>query len=242
MANPRLKIVGVLGGMGPEATLNFYAKLIEKAKAERDQDHVPTIINSFPQVPDRNAAIAGKGPSPRTILAAMAKSVERGGAGFLVMACNAGHAYADAIRETVKIPFVSIVDEVCDEVLRRDPGIKKVGILAATGTLDSKIYDKAFSRRNLEMVTLDFKDRATFQELLYKIKAGDHGDDVKAGMKALAELIVQQGAEVIITACSEIPLVLSAEDISKPSFDSIEILAERCVLYARDQANLPKGS
>lgn len=238
----RLKIVGVLGGMGPEATLNFYARLIAKSEAQKDQEHVPVIINSLPQIPDRDDAIAGKGPSPRNGLAAIAKSLERAGASFLVMTCASAHVYEPAVRETVKLPFVSMIEEACEEVLRRDTGARKVGILAEQGVLDAKLYDIALTRRNLEPVPLDFKERAIFQKVLYAIKAGQRDDKVKAAIVRFFGTLVDRGADVVIIGCAELPLVFRPEDASRPVIDAIDVLAERCVLYARDQVLLPRSA
>ncbi len=238
----RLKIIGVLGGMGPAATARFYSRLIEVGGGSRDQDHVPVIIQSLPQVPDRDDAIAGKGPSPRHALAAMAKSLERAGAGFLVMTCASAHVYEPAIREAVKLPFVSLIEEACEEILRRDTGARKVGVLAEQGTLDAKLYDVALSRRNLEPLPLGFKERAILQKVVQAIKAGQRDDKVKAAVAKFCNTLVEAGAEVVIVGSAELSLVVSHQEVRRPMIDALDVLAERCVLYARDQVILPRSA
>lgn len=240
--NGRLKIVGVIGGMGPEATRNFYGRLIARSEARRDQDHVPVIIHSLPQVPDRDDAIAGKGPSPRNALVAMAKSLERAGAGMLVMPCASAHVYEPAVREAVKLPFISMVEEACEEVLRRDTGAKKVGILSEQGALDAKLFDIALTRRQLEPVPLDFKERAIFQKVLHVIKSGQRDDKVKAAVVRFFSTLVERGADVVIVGCAELPLVLGHHDVDRPVIDAVDVLAERCVLYARDLVLVPRSA
>src|SRR5690348_7801651 len=104
-------VIGVLGGMGPRATVDFYSKLIAATPAECEQDHLRVHIDSNPQIPDRSEALAGRGESPGTVLAAMAAGLERAGADFLVMPCNTAHAFEPEIRAAVNVPFVSMIDE-----------------------------------------------------------------------------------------------------------------------------------
>ncbi len=240
--NGRVKIVGVLGGMGPEATLDFYGKIIAKSGASQERDHIPVIINSLPRIPDRDLAIAGKGPSPKSALTAMAKSLERAGAGFLVMICASAHVYEPAIREAVKLPFISLVEEACEEVLRRDPGVKKVGVLAEQGAIDAKIFDVALRQRNLEPVNLDFKERAVFQKVLGALKVGQRDEKVRNAIVNFANLLCQRGAEFLVAGCAELPFVLPSAEIGKPVIFATDVLAERCILYARDQVMLPRRS
>lgn len=117
------RVVGVIGGMGPAATLDFYAKLIAATPATREQDHLRVLIDSNPGVPDRNLALAGGAPSPEAapgpVLADMARGLERAGADLLVMACNTAHAFEADIRRAVAIPFVSIITETADAEIGR---------------------------------------------------------------------------------------------------------------------------
>ena len=140
------KTLGVIGGLGPAASADFYAKLIERSPATSDQDHLHVIINSYPQVPNRNEAIAGTGPNPGPALAKSAKALEAAGAEVLVMVCNAAHAFQADIEAAVSIPFISIIDETRNYTLKHFPNIDTVGLLAASACLDAKLYHQAFSR------------------------------------------------------------------------------------------------
>lgn len=221
---------GVLGGLGPEATLDFYARVIRRAGAATDQDHIRVIIDSNPHVPNRNDAIAGRGESPGPHLARMAAGLERAGADFLVMACNAAHAWQGEIEAATTLPFVSIVDETVAATVERFPGVRRVGLLAADGTLDSGLYQHAFGTVGLEAI---HADRPEFMRLLYRIKAGDTGPDVRRGMRELAAELGRAGAEVLIAACTEVPLVLSPADCERPLIDSTEVLADAVIAIAR---------
>lgn len=224
--------VGVLGGLGPEATLDFYAKVIALTPAARDQEHLHLIIDSCPGVPNRNEAVAGTGPSPGPALAAMARRLEGAGAAFLVMACNAAHAFQADVEAAVSVPFVSIVDETVRATVERRPGARKVGVLGSSGCLDARLYQNAFARYGVEVVVPEGAERDTFMRLLYRVKAGDKGDEVRAATQSLAEMLVAKGAQAVVAGCTEVPLVLGQEALGVPLVDSSAVLAERTVYYA----------
>lgn len=224
--------VGVLGGMGPDATLDFFAKLLAATPAERDQDRLRIIIDNNPQVPNRNEAVAGTGPSPAPLLARMASGLEQAGAELLVMPCNAAHAFAPEIQRAVGVPFVSIVDETVAETRRRLPGLIRVGVLAAAGCLDARLYSKAFGEAGVDVLEPTGSQRDRFMELLYLIKAGDRGSEVKSRMLALAQELIDAGAEVIVAGCTEVPLVLEQSDLHCPLINSTDVLVTATADYA----------
>lgn len=226
------RTVGVIGGMGPAATLDFLGKLIAATPAARDQDHLRILVDNNPKIPDRNAAIAGTGPSPAPVLRDMARGLERQGAEALVMACNTAHAFADDIRAAVTIPFFSIVEESADELARRLPAAATVGILGTDGCLDGGLYQRALAGRGLEALTLDGDGRARFMAAIYRIKAGDTGDSVRGEIVALARSLEARGAAAVLSACTELPLVLKAADLDAPLLDSTDVLVAKTVAWA----------
>ncbi len=232
MTKPPLT-VGVLGGLGPEATLDFYAKVLALTPAARDQEHLHLIIDSNPKVPNRNEAVAGTGPSPGPMLAEMAVRLEGAGADFLVMACNAAHAFQGDIESAVSVPFVSIVEETVKATLERSPNMKRVGVLASSGCLDARLYQNAFAEYGVEVFVPKGNEREMFMSLLYRIKAGDKGEEVCEAMCTLAGLLISKGSEAIVAGCTEVPLVLGEPDLLHPFIDSSAVLAERTVRYAR---------
>ena len=234
----RLLTVGVLGGMGPAATVDFMGKLIAATGAEREQDNLRLLVDCNPHVPDRNsAAIEGVHPGP--VLARMAAGLERQGADFIVMACNTAHAYEADIRAALTVPFVSLIAEAAAVLVKRHPQVKRAGLLAGTGCLDARLYQDALAARGVDAVLLDAKAQQRFMTLLYQIKRGDTGDAARAEMRALADLLIASGAEVVMAACTEVPLVLSAHDIAVPLIDTTEVLVARTLAYARDGEPLP---
>ena len=229
----KTKVVGVLGGMGPAATLDFYARVIAATKANRDQDHIRLIIDSNPQVPDRNAAVAGLGPSPAPALIAMANGLKRAGADVLVMPCNTAHAFLDDISHAIDLPLISIIDATAADLKRSHPNIRRTGILASTGCLDAGLYQKALAAYGVDAVIPRTETRTLFMQALARIKTGDLGPAAKREMQTVAEALIADGAEALIAACTEVPLVLSQGDTTVPLLNSTDSLVAATIAAAR---------
>ena len=232
------KTVGVIGGLGPAATLDFFSKVLAKTPAGSDQEHLHLIIDNNPKVPNRNEAVAGTGPSPGPALAASAVALEKAGADFLVMVCNAAHAFQRDVTDAVSLPFVSIVEETVEATLARLPGVKTVGVLASSGCLDARLYQTAFAERGVTALVPTGADREAFMTLLYRVKAGDKG--VGEAMLELAQGLILQGAEAVVAGCTEVPLVLFERDLSVPLVNSTDVLVESTVAYATGTRALPE--
>jgi aspartate racemase len=234
--------IGVIGGLGPEAAVDFFAKLVKATPAKIDQEHLRILIDNNPKVPNRNDAIAGKGPSPAPHLAEAARGLARAGADFVVMACNTAHAFEREIRAACPVPFVSMIEETADEVARRFQGAGAIGVIAAAGCVDAGLYQNALAARGFRCLVPEGDLRAQFMDLVYRIKAGDTGPSVAAGMRRIGEALIAQGAEAIVAGCTEVPLVLAPDALSRPLLDATDHLARRAVAYARRELELPKQS
>jgi len=238
--SPVRRTAGVLGGMGPAATIDFMAKVLACSQAARgpgstEQDDVRLLVDSNPQVPDRNAAVAGTGPSPGPVLAAMARGLERAGADFLVMPCNAAHAFAADVVAATQLPFIDMVAETAAAVRIRHGAIGKVGVLAVAATAQARLYERALEAVGIAAVVPHGVALVDFMATIGAIKNGDIGPAVAARMLRSAEALLSAGAELIVAGCTEVPLVLRAGG----RFDLIDatlVLAERTVAYARGGA------
>jgi len=229
------KTVGVMGGLGPAATCDFFARLLRESKAARDQDHLRLLIDCNPRIADRNEAIAGRGPSPGPALVEMARGLERAGADFLVLVCNAAHHWERDIRASVSIPFVSMVACTVQECLALRPRTKCVGVLAADACLGADLYGRALALHAIPSISLDPARQARFMELLYRIKSDDRGPDLRAEMREQAQSLRDRGADAIISGCTEIPLVLGPDDWPTPCVSSTDVLVARTISFARSE-------
>ncbi len=220
-----MKILGVLGGMGPAATLDFLAKLQAATPAARDQDHIRVLVDINPQVPDRNTEGDAAGP----VLAEMAVRLRDGGAQVLAIACNTAHAFAGDVRRASGLPLIDMIDEACAAAKRG--GARKVGVLA-TGAAQA-IYAERLGGVGLEPVLPGKPKQERFMNLLYRIKAGDLSDEVEAEMALVAYSLADAGAQAVIAGCTEVPLVLAEDSLDIPLIDAGQVLAERCVAVCR---------
>lgn len=225
------QVAGILGGLGPEATVDFMARVVAATEARCDQDHIRMLIDHNPTVPNRHDAIAGNSASVGPDLAAMAKGLESAGADFLVMVCNTAHAYADDIRAAVSIPFISIID-VTVEALADQP-VKGVGVMAADGCMRANLYQDALAAAGYEAILWSESELDEFMELVYRIKAGERDDDIGAGILKLAASLVFSGAEVLLAGCTEIPLFMTSEQAPVPMLSSTDLLVQRTIKLAK---------
>ena len=212
-------VLGILGGLGPAASVDFYAKLVAATPAARDQDHLHLVLLSDPRVPDRNAGVAGTGPSPGPRLADMARRLELAGAEVLLMVCNTAHAFADEIRAASRAPLVSIIDEAVAATLAAASRPTRVGVLAAAGAQDARLYPTAFGAHGVTVAEPLGPGRARFMDLLYRVKAGETGLAARAEMLALATSLVADGAEALVAGCTEVPLLLTQSDLAAAGLD-----------------------
>lgn len=223
MKPPPSKVLGVLGGMGPAATLDFLAKLQAATPAARDQDHIRVLMDLNPQVPDRNVGDGAAGP----VLAEMAVRLREAGAQVLAMPCNTAHLHAEEIKAAAALPFIDLIDVA----IAAAGQARRVGVLGTRLALD--LYRDRLTAAGREAVLPDEAAQAAFMDILYRIKSGETGPTVRALMAACAGGLERRGAEIVIAGCTEVPLVLAATDLAVPLVDGSAELARACVAACR---------
>lgn len=237
MSNTKL-IVGVLGGLGPEATVDFMARVLALTPAASDQDHVHMLVDQNPGVPNRQDAILRGGENPSPAIVEMARRLEGAGSDFLVMPCNTAHAWEEEIRAATSVPFLSIVDATVAAI---PDGIGKVGLMTTPAGIATDCYQRSLAQRGIETIEHDAADTEELMKLVYSIKIGERGSGVTAGMRRLANDLVEQGAELIIFGCTEIPIVLDAAELGVPGLSSTDELAKRTIAVARGDEPLSEN-
>jgi len=239
MTGESAKTAGVMGGMGPDATVDFMAKVIALTNSGRDQDHVHMLVEQDPTVPNRQEAINSGVDLVSPHLAQMARRLESGGAQFLVMVCNTAHVFLDEARATTSIPFISIIDESVAEIEKTCPGAKRVGVMATDGCIATNIYQEAIVKSGRTALVPDEGNLANLMQLIHAIKAGDQGDETKSGMETVARTLLADGADVLIAGCTEIPIVFDGVGFDVPVIASTDVLARRTVEFAMGEVPLP---
>jgi len=229
------KTIGVLGGMGPEASAYFYGLLVKHTRAAKDQEHIPTVIWSDPRVPDRTAAILGKGPSPLPLLIAGAKGLHRAGADFLVIPCLTVHYFLDELRRASPLPIVSLLEETARFIRRRHPRLGCAGLLASSGTARTGLFQRALAGAGVEVLVPAESEQKKVMEAIYGrrgIKAGTTAGRPRTLLRGVASRLIRRGARAIIAGCTEVPLVLGAQDLPVPFLDPMDIAARLCIRRA----------
>jgi aspartate racemase len=230
----RRAVIGILGGMGPLATADLYTKIIERTEAASDQEHIPVVMHADPRVPDRTAALLRGGEDPTPWLVRGAQALAAQGATFIVMPCNTAHAFLPRVQPDVERPFLSMIDAAADAVVRELPEARTVGLLATNGTIASEIYQRALRQRGLATLVPDDETQAErVMAAIAAVKAGQYGREPTALLAEAAEGLVARGAEALLAACTEIPIVLRARDVSVPLIDATAELAQAAVETAR---------
>ena len=231
--------IGVLGGMGPLATADFLAKLVYATPATRDQDHFPVSVDSTPQIPDRVAALEGRGADPLPALVAAARRLEASGCALIAMPCNTAHLWHARLAERLSVPLLHMVDAVNGEL----GAARLVGILGTTATLRHGLYQRHPGSARAWLLPDESEMNSLVMPGIAAVKCGD----LVAGRRLLrsaARKLACRGAEAIVLACTEVPLVLAADEVPVRLVDATFALARHTVAAARQvgAAGVPRAA
>lgn len=227
------RVVGVLGGMGPEATILLQMRVLATVNARDDADHLPLLIDMNPQVPSRIAhLIEGTGEDPAPMLATMAQRLERAGVTALAMPCNTAHHYSPAIEAAVSIPFLNMVTLSFDRVAMQLPAGSAIGVLASPAVRMAGVFDAALERFGL--TSLWPTDAGRMLAAIQLIKAQGGTPQAQQTLSEAANELTEQGAGLLLVACSEFSLLAPALTAPVPILDTIDVLAEAIRQHSHD--------
>ena len=236
-----MKTTGILGGMGPEATIYQYQLILKHTPANKDQDHIPVIIYSNPKIPDRTTAII-KGEHEKIIreLIRTAKLLEKAGANFIIIPCNTAHYYIEKMKESVSIPIFNMIEITANYIsekfkqMNNVPKDRRIGLLATDGTIQSEVYQKVFKNTNNEICIPKNVYQKEIMETIYTIKSRGYGQLNKGQINEILENIrMSEDIQWFLLGCTELPLLFqeekSIEDLYL--FDPMEIMAKHVIDY-----------
>jgi len=224
------KVIGVIGGMGPLATVDLFRKLTVHAAAASDQEHPRVVIDSNTAIPDRTAALLRGGADPVPELVKSARRLVCAGAELLIMPCNTAHCFYDAVAAAVDVPVLHMLALTRDALLAR--GVRTAGLLATDGTVETGVYRRAFDGSGVALLTPPPDDQAAVMELIYKgVKAGDLTHGLPAFRRACENLLAR-GAETLILGCTELPAVFGQGQLDYPVTDPTLELALGALRFA----------
>ena len=226
----KYKVIGMLGGMGPLATIDLFDKIVRLTKADADQEHLPIVIVNWPQVPDRTEAILKGGEDPTDTLLMVAAKLKAAGADFMIVPCNNSHVFLKRVNDRLPLPLLSMIDITADRL--KEDGVKVAGILATSGTLAAGLYKDALIARGIEPLEPHEKEQAAVMHVIYDvIKAGRFNYDPKP-IKEVISALQERGATRLILGCTELPLAVRKFDLSGPFIDPTLELAKAAVREA----------
>lgn len=237
-------IVGVLGGMGPLASLDFMRKMLDATPAQQDQDHVPVLLSSIPQVPDRTQAFRGEGHSPLPAMLDSARRLAEAGAGLLVMPCNTAHLWYEPLQQALGLPMLHLVDAALEDALALAGPGARIGLLATDATMASGLYLNRPASARLQWLLPTATEMLDWvMPGIAAVKAG-HLAEGEALLGRAAAALAQRGAAALVLGCTEIPLVLDAGRAPLPVVDATAALARRAVDWSlsRRPAQAPPPS
>ncbi len=226
------RILGILGGMGPEATVDFLREIIRLTPARKDQEHIPVITYSDPRVPERTAAILHGGEDPTPFLVRGAKILEKAGAGILAMPCNTAHYYLSRIIAEVGIPVLDMIEETYLKTRAQIGKVEVVGLLATQGTIQSGVYHSVFAHHGLRVLVPDAGDQARIQGSIFHVKAGTYDTSRQDTFEYIGSKLAADGAAAVILGCTEIPLGFNPDRVDYPVINATRVLAQAAVDWA----------
>jgi len=232
MTTKKEKTVGIIGGMGPDATVDLMQRIIKLTPAIDDADHIHCIIDNNPKIPSRiKAIIEGIGEDPGPCMAAMAQRLEACGADVLAIACNTAHHYFQRIQNAVRIPVIHMIDAVLDQIRKIDPDCRQVGILASPAIRITKIYEQKFTPANIKIIFPDPDFQQTLFRVIKKIKAGNTDESVHKSYQKVCCHLAGKGVDLAIIGCTELSALNAKTDID--TVDAAHALAKRIVTHVK---------
>ncbi len=238
----RFRTIGVLGGMGPEATALFFELLVRSTRARRDIEHVPVIVCDLPQIPDRTAAILHGGPSPVPAIVRGLDVLRGAGADFAVIPCISAHYFFPEISERSPLPLMHFIEEAAAAAAKLRPRVRTAGLLATTGTVRARHVHAVFERAGIAVLTPAGRGQERVMNAIYGrrgVKAGVTSGPPRETIVAAALELVSRGAQAIVAGCTEVPLVLGRGDVPVPLIDPMRIAARAAVARAGGRVRGP---
>ena len=230
----RQKVVGVLGGMGPESTADLLAKIVRSTPVTREQDHLRVIVDSNPKVPNRtDALLSGETAPGIRALTETASNLERAGAELIGMPCNTAHAFLAEVRKSVGVPVLDMIDEAAGRARQVFGAGAVIGLLATDGTHRAGIYHEALGRHGLVLVApVAWEVQRGVMDALGGVKLSGVSEESGRALAVAIGDLSEQGATALVAGCTEVSLVLEKHPPDLPWLDPLQVLAEALVREA----------
>ncbi len=226
------KTLGIIGGMGPLATVKLFEKIVSKTKADCDQDHIHILIDNNTGIPGRpNYILDHRNENPIHELVKSAKNLESIGADFLVMPCNTAHYFYEDIIKEIEIPFLNMIQLTLEFIEKNYPNIQKVGLLSTVATIKAGIYEQIFKQSNINIITPNVVGQNHINDLILSIKQGVTDHNLEGFLEAINDM-EDQNVELFISGCTEISVALDLYKLKGYFVDPMDILTDNIILFS----------
>jgi len=222
------RLIGVLGGMGPLATVDFMQKVIEATPVDRDQDHVPLIVYSVPQIPDRVGAASAGTDEPLPAMLTGISTLEQAGVEAIAIACNTAHAWYDQIAASTKVPVFHMAQAVMDAASQQT---RPVALMATIGTLQAGMYQRYFAKAGWQALVPGAQEQEAIIDAIAAVKRGEI-ERARASFDLAAAGLLASGADRLLLACTELPVAAKGSIHEELCLDATACLARACVSFS----------
>ncbi len=225
-----MKKAGIIGGLGPQTTANFYMQIQSIAQEKRGGEgfqRPSLLIHSVPMPADKEAEFISQGLNKELIrdnLIASAKTLEKGGADFIVMPCNTLHMFQKDIEESISTPFISIIDATLREILNRS--VAKIGLISTGLTSSRKLYSKPLKDAGIELIEVDSKQQKVLDEIVINLVNDRLNETDKDNFRKILDELMRRGSELIVLGCTDLHIVFDLLNLDIPHIDTMKVLAE----------------
>ena len=224
---PPRRLIGVLGGMGPAATVDFMSKIVMATPAAVDQDHVPLIVHSVPQIPDRSSSITAGSDAPFLPLLAGARMLQSSGVELIAIPCNTAHHWYNRLARACETPILHIADAVRDAMQTAPANPGRVALMATRGTIAAGIYDR-LAMTGVDLLIPDEPTQQRVDQAIARVKGSDHTGATREAVAA-AEALIAAGTGTLLLACTELPVAMAGAGFASMCIDATDALAHACV-------------
>jgi len=229
------KIIGILGGMGPYATIDVYKLILDSIHAENERDYPHIIITSNPQMPSRTRAFLFGEKSPVPYLIKEARRLESAGADFIIVPCNSAHLFLEEVRKNIGIEILDIVKITVEHIKKKYPYFKKICVLGGEIVLEGALYERDLKEKNIDVIRLHDKDKALLRKTIDMIKHNKFDSNLVVEFNDLISRVIKMGAEAIVLGCTELPILFRDIKASVPVIDSNRLIVEYAIRRAQSE-------
>lgn len=231
------KVIGILGGMGPAATVELFNRIVNNTPALVDQDHVEVVVINDPHIPDRTKYILGNGINPVPKMLENLNRLQLVGADIAIIPCMTAHTFIHELQKKSPIPVINAIKLVDRYLQKHHPDIKRIGLLATDGSVKSGVYERYLSQ---EVIVPEFSEQEKLMNVIYGeqgIKSGNTGEQVVQELKDIVNNMKSKNIQGVIAGCTELSLVMSEDNMDFPVIDPVMLLAKEAVRVGKQQEN-----